>query len=99
MRAIYILIFISFIAIMAMVYDDAKTDQLRDDVVSTQQALIYEQMEKIDKLRQMIERDDNLLNGLLHDTWRRDCEYERIAGTLLADGSVRETLIQRCEND
>ena len=58
-----------------------------------------EDLEKvIAKQQQMIARDEKILNALLHGTWDRDCVYEIIPGELLADGSVRESMIQHCED-
>jgi hypothetical protein len=53
--------------------------------------------ERIVKLEAAVARDDRILNALLHDSWDRECKYEIIPGELLADGSVRESLIQHCD--
>jgi len=60
--------------------------------------VIAELNQMITKQQQMIARDEKILNALLHGTWDRDCVYEIIPGELLADGSVRESMIQHCED-
>ena len=63
----------------------------RDKIIDDRAKMIF-------KYREMITYDDFLLNGFMHGTWDRSCEYEHIAGRLLADGSVKESLIQHCED-
>jgi len=57
------------------------------------------QTSKIILYEKMIDRDDWILDGFMHGTWDRSCEYDVMAGELLADGSVRTSLIQRCEEE
>jgi hypothetical protein len=42
-------------------------------------------------------RDDKLLNVLLDGSWRRDCGYRVVPWTQLADGSIRQSIIQVCD--
>jgi hypothetical protein len=50
------------------------------------------------KYRSMVARDDKLLNVLLDGSWRRDCGYRVVPWTQLADGSIRQSIIQICED-
>ena len=46
--------------------------------------------------RKMIERDNVLLDHFMWGTWDRGCKYDLVPGELLADGSIRSSLIQIC---
>ena len=63
--------------------------------IQTERIALYE--EKVELLEGMIERDDILLNQFMYGTWIRSCEYELVDPTELADGSIRSSLIQTCE--
>jgi hypothetical protein len=54
---------------------------------------------RVAELEDMVERDDVLLLQFTHGTWSRDCEYELVAGVLLADNSIKSSLIQTCEEE
>lgn len=56
------------------------------------------QTAKIAEYEKMINRDDRILDTFMNGSWKRECQYELIAGVLLADGSVRSSLIQHCED-
>jgi hypothetical protein len=47
--------------------------------------------------RNQIDRDDFILNHFMGNTWDRSCGYDRVPQVKLADGSVRFTLFQICE--
>jgi len=64
--------------------------------LSVETAALEAQTKKVIKYKKMVALDDRLLMGFMHGTWSRDCTYDIIAGELLADGDVRETLIQHC---
>jgi hypothetical protein len=51
----------------------------------------------IDRYKAMIARDDTLINVLLDGSWRRDCGYRVVPWTMLADGTIRQSIIQICE--
>jgi hypothetical protein len=55
------------------------------------------QTAKVIEYEKMINRDDRILDTFMNGSWKRECQYELIAGVLLADGSVRSSLIQHCE--
>jgi hypothetical protein len=47
----------------------------------------------------MIKRDDILLNTFMDGSWNRDCKYRVVPGIMLADGSIRSSIIQECGGD
>jgi hypothetical protein len=47
--------------------------------------------------RNQIDRDDFVLNHFMGNTWDRSCIYDRVPQVKLADGSMRFTLFQICE--
>ena len=71
------------------------------DVHGDCRALSDALMEDNDMLIGEIERDDRLLTAFTRGRgvgeWDRACNYEIIAGEKLADGLIREVVIQRCE--
>jgi hypothetical protein len=48
--------------------------------------------------RSQIGRDDFILNHFMGNTWDRSCGYDRVPEVKLADGSMRFTLFQICED-
>jgi hypothetical protein len=52
----------------------------------------------ISSYRTMIARDDFVLNHFMGNTWDRSCGYDRVPQVKLADGSMRFTLFQICED-
>lgn len=67
-------------------------DQLEDE-----RATVKKQSKRIVELQNIIKEDDVLLDHFTHKTWDRDCSYELMAGILLADGSVKSSVVQRCD--
>jgi hypothetical protein len=57
------------------------------------------QTKRVAELEEMVARDDLLLDQFMHGSWKRGCDYELVPGVLLADGSIRSSLIQKCEED
>lgn len=66
------------------------------DVKSTNEVL-GRARERISVLEAMVDRDDELLDWLLQGTWDRDCGYRPEPWTQLADGKIRQQLIQVCD--
>lgn len=75
----------------------AKQTQEALDLLDLEAKALEVQTAKVIEYEKMINRDDRLLDSLLHGTWERECIYELVPGELLADGSVRSSLIQHCE--
>ena len=71
------------------------------DVHGDCRALSDSLMEDNAMLMGEIERDDRLLTAFTRGhgvgEWDRSCNYEIIAAETLADGTVRESVIQRCD--
>lgn len=51
---------------------------------------------KVSNLESMLSRDDKLLMVFTDGSWNRDCDYDLVPGELLADGSIRSSIIQIC---
>jgi hypothetical protein len=49
--------------------------------------------------KDMLSRDDKLLNVLLDVSWRRDCGYRVVPWTILAVGTIRQSIIQECDDE
>jgi hypothetical protein len=51
------------------------------------------------KYKEMVQRDDRLLNVLLDSSWKRDCKYRVVPWHQLADGSIRQSILQECDDE
>ena len=71
--------------------------QLDEEIISLKEETIRSHEETIRLQKVMIEWDDVLLNAFMHDTWDRSCTYELVPGEILADGSIRSSVIQECK--
>lgn len=86
----YVVIFImAVMLLLSSIYQVKRVDALEHELSTEQGA--------VEILADMVARDDVLLDQLLHGSWNRDCKYELVPGELLADGSVRSSLIQHCD--
>jgi hypothetical protein len=50
-------------------------------------------------LEDMIKRDDVLLDTFMDGSWKRDCKYRVVPWHQLADGTIRQSLIQECDDE
>ena len=102
----YKMIRIAMLAILALLimmifssYIHKKTIGHMEEINKIDQKELKAKVQRVAELEAMIERDDKLLNFLLQDTWDRDCVYRREPWMQLADGKIRQQLIQECEED
>ena len=86
-----------FCAMLFSSHIHKQTIQHMEEINKIDREALRIQTEEVVRLEVMIERDDRLLDQFMHGSWSRDCDYELVAGVLLADGSIRSSLIQHCE--
>jgi hypothetical protein len=66
-------------------------------LLATERGSLVYMTERVVALEDIVEKDDALLHHFTHGTWDRKCTYDVQAGLLLADGSVKSSVIQFCD--
>ena len=71
------------------------SQEAKNEPVSNDQLLFH----TLESYRQMIARDDALLDLFMDGSWDRACGYRIVPGIMLADGSIRSSIVQECKED
>ena len=66
-------------------------------IITSLELKLEEKEKEVIRLESMIKADDRLLYHFTHETWDRSCEYQIQAGIILADGSVKSSVVQFCD--